>query len=34
MGGIIFHEKKATFTDGYKAWGDVTLPTNSVMLGS
>ncbi|GHU50907.1 hypothetical protein FACS1894127_6760 [Clostridia bacterium] len=34
MGGIIFHEKKATFSDGYKAYGNVTLPTNSIMLPS
>ena len=32
MGGIIFHEKKAGYSDGYKVWGDIVLPTNSTML--
>lgn len=32
--GITFHEKKANYSDCYKAWAEITLPSNSVMLPS
>ena len=32
--GITFHEKKAAYSDGYKAWATITLPVSSVLLPS